>query len=58
MGVPMPPASPAVPCVRQGNFGWEVLDYAFGTMDEWVRIGGREGCLAQAKAESRRGKGD
>jgi len=32
---------------NQGNFGWEILDYAFGTMDEWVSIGGRKGYLAQ-----------
>eukprot|EP00966_Prymnesium_polylepis_P273347 6315284-Prymnesium_polylepis.2 len=34
---------------NQGNFGWEILDYAFGTMDEWVQMGGREGYLALHK---------
>jgi sterol desaturase/sphingolipid hydroxylase (fatty acid hydroxylase superfamily) len=32
---------------NKGNFGWAVLDYAFGTMDAWVALGGTDGYLAQ-----------
>ena len=31
--------------VNMGNFGWELLDYIFGTMDHWVVAGEVEGYL-------------
>ncbi|KAL1500440.1 hypothetical protein AB1Y20_013097 [Prymnesium parvum] len=37
---------------NQGNFGWEILDYLCGTMDEWVRLGGRDGYISQLRAKA------
>jgi sterol desaturase/sphingolipid hydroxylase (fatty acid hydroxylase superfamily) len=33
--------------VNLGNFGWELLDYTFGTMDHWLVGGGFEGYLKE-----------
>jgi sterol desaturase/sphingolipid hydroxylase (fatty acid hydroxylase superfamily) len=41
-----------------GNYGWEIFDWAFGTMDAYVRVGCIDGYLAKAAAArgSKKGK--
>lgn len=34
---------------NRGNFGHIVLDYTFGTMDDWIAIGGLEGLRNKKK---------
>ena len=42
--------------INLGSFGWELLDFAFGTMDPWVAAGGAEGYLGEASSKGYRGK--
>mmetsp|Transcript_7901 Transcript_7901/g.20654 ORF Transcript_7901/g.20654 Transcript_7901/m.20654 type:complete len:339 (-) Transcript_7901:188-1204(-) len=42
--------------VNLGSFGWEVLDYLFGTMDHWVAGGGAAGYLGHPSEQGYMGK--
>lgn len=41
-----------------GNYGWEIFDYSFGTMDAYVRVGCIDGYLAKAAAARASSKRD